>query len=249
MMKFANVVMAALVIGFCSINGFAEVDVSKVATSGKAEKTVKADTALIILYISADGILMADAEKAYQEKFSKLEGILKAQFKDIQSIEQKTLAIGQKRVSYNPDQNKQPQPEIRKQLSIVIPPDSKLAFEIIDTAIRNGAALTTDPNNYYSTGQLNSTVIYGLKDCVEIEKELLKMALDDCKKNAGAISQQIPGSSLGNIANISVGGAFGAMPQNIIAGSGATPPFKYYSIEPDKIKITVTVNGSYLLHL
>ncbi|MHB9139427.1 MAG: SIMPL domain-containing protein [Victivallaceae bacterium] len=224
---------------------FAGDDVAKVSASGKAEKAVKADTAWIILYLSADGILMTDAEKAYQEKFAKLESALKTQYKDIQSIEQKAFSIGQKRITYyGPDQNKQPQPEVRKQIIIALPADTKLASDIIDTAIRNGAALTADNQSYYS-GQLNSVVIYGLKEAADIEKEVQKMAFDDCKKNAAEIAA-LAGGTTGKVLMLSVAGA-PQMPQMYVSGINMPLPIKYFAVEPDKIKVTSSVNATFEL--
>ena len=78
-------------------------DAPSVSATGKADKELKADAALVILSLSADGILMVDAEKVYQEKYSKLESALKETYKDIK-IEQKTVAIGQKQNrNYSPD--------------------------------------------------------------------------------------------------------------------------------------------------
>ncbi|MHB9139428.1 MAG: SIMPL domain-containing protein, partial [Victivallaceae bacterium] len=176
-------IVSMLLVMLCC-GGFAAFAAGKISATGKAEKEFKADTAWIIVYLSADGILMADAEKSYQGKFAKLENLLKTQFKDIRAIEQKTVSIGQKRNNYYaPDQNKQPQPEIRKQIIITLPPDVKLVSEIIDAAIRNGAALTADNQTEFS-GQLNSAAIYGLKESADAEKEVQKMAFENCKKNA-----------------------------------------------------------------
>jgi len=240
-----SIVSVLLVVLCCGgFAAFAGDDVAKVSASGKAEKAVKADTAWIIVYLSADGILMADAEKAYQEKFAKLESTLKTQYKDIKSIEQKTVAMGQKRSNYSSDQNKLPQPEIRKQLIITLPPDSKLAADVIDTAIRNGAVLTADNQSYYS-GQLNSVVIYGLKETADIEKEVQKMAFDDCKKNAGEIAA-LAGGSPGKVLTVSAIGTPGVQ-QIYVSGISMPVPVKYFAIEPDKVKVTSSVNATFEL--
>ena len=243
MLNKSVVSMLVIVLCYGAIAAFAGDDVAKVSASGKAEKSVKADTAWIIIYLSADGILMTDAEKAYQEKFAKLESVLKEKFKDIQSIEQKTIAIGQKRSNYVPDQNK-PQPEIRKQIIVVLPPDTKLASDIIDTAIRNGAMLTADNQSYYS-GQLNSVVIYGLKESTEAEKEVQKLAFADFKKNAETIAALIAYSHLGNVSTISVSGTTTGGQQIYIPGMNMPLPFKYYALEPDKIKVSAAVSGTF----
>lgn len=219
-------------------------DVAKVSASGKAEKEVKADGAWIILYLSADGVLMTDAEKAYQDKFAKLESLLKDKFKDIQSIEQKTVAVAQKRSYYGPPDQNKPQPEICKQIIIALPPDTKLASDIIDTAIRNGATLAANNQSYYS-GQLNSVVIYGLKEAADIEKEVQKMAFADCKKNAGEIAALADGKT-GNVLTLSVGTPSGA--QQIYVSEFKMPlPVKYSALEPDKIKVISSVNATFEL--
>ena len=241
--KYAvSLLLAAL---FCSgmMLSAAESEAFKISASGKAEKEVKADTARVIIYLSADGILMVDAEKTFLEKYAKLENALKEKYKDLE-IEQKVISIGQKRSNnYNPDSQTKPQPEIRKQLTITIPADGRLASEIIDAAIRNGATLTADPQVYYG-GQVNSAVIYGLKDSAKIEKEIKDLALANMKKNAGELAA-IAGKKLGKMTSISISG----MPMQPVYYPNNSPNvnLKYTAIEPDKVKVSTVINGTFIL--
>ena len=221
----------------------AESDAFKISASGKGEKEIKADIAKVIIYLSADGILMVDAEKTFQEKYAKLENALKEKYKDLE-IEQKVIGIGQKRSNnYNPDNQAKPQPEIRKQLTITIPADAKIASEIIDIAIRNGATLSAESQVYYS-GQVNSAVLYGLKDYAKAEKEVKDMALADMKKNAEELAA-IAGKKLGKMTSISICGA--PMQQVYYPNSTPNTNLKYTAIEQDKVKVAVTINGTFIL--
>ncbi len=234
-----------LAVLFCSgmMISAAESDVFKISASGKAEKEVKADVAKIIIYLNADGILMVDAEKAYQEKYAKLENALKEKYKDLE-IEQKVVGLGQKRTNnYNPDNQAKPQPEIRKQIMITLPADSKIVYEIIDTAIRNGATLSADSQVYYG-GQINSAVIYGLKEYAKLEKELKDLALADMKKNAEELAA-IAGKKVGKMTSISISGA--PAQQVFYPNTMPNTNLKYTAIEPDKVKITVSITGSFIL--
>ena len=240
-----SLVSLLLVVSFCSgmMLSAAENESFKISASGKAEKEANADTARVIIYLSADGILMVDAEKTFLEKYAKLENALKEKYKDL-AIEQKVISIGQKRSNnYNPDNQVKPQPEIRKQLTITIPADGKLASEIIDAAIRNGATLSAEPQVYYG-GQVSSAVIYGLKDSAKIEKEVKDLALADMKKNAGELAV-IAGKKLGKMTSISISGAPGQ--PVYYPNSSPNVNLKYTAIEPDKVKVSTVVNGAFIL--
>ena len=222
---------------------YAEIkDVPSVSFTGKADKEVKADAAMVVLYLNADGILMVDAEKSYQEKYSKLEVALKEAYKEIK-IEQKTVAVGQKQNrNYSPDAQAKPQPEIRKQILLTLPPDTKIVSEIIDAAMRNGAMLSSDGQVYYSgSGQLNSVVFYVLKDYAQVEKGVQEMAFADLKKNAEELAAAA-GKKTGKLLGISMTGSF-QQPY----GSLTAIPFKYYAIEPDRVKVSASVYGSFEL--
>ena len=212
-------------------------DAPSVSATGKADKELKADAALVILSLSADGILMVDAEKGYQEKYSKLESALRETYKDIK-IEQKTVAIGQKQNrNYSPDNQAKPQPEIRKQIILTLPPDPKIVSETIDTAMRNGAMLSSEGQPYYS-GQVNSVVYYVLKDYAQAEKSVQEMAFADFRKNAEELAATA-GKKTGKLLGISINAPF-QQPYGI----SAIIPFKYYAVEPDKIKVSTSVYGS-----
>jgi len=237
-----SLLLAAL---FCSgmMISAAENDLSKIAASGKAEKEVKADIAKVVIYLSADGILMVDAEKTFQEKYDKLEAAIKEKCKDSE-IEQKVIAIGQKRSNnYSPDNPPKPQPEIRKQIIVTIPADPKIASEIIDAAIRNGATLTAEPQVYYS-GQTNSAVFYGMKDYDKIEKEVKNMAFVDLKKNAEDLAA-IADKKIGKLTSLSI--VASPMQQYYPANLNQNTNLKYSAFEPDKIKVSVSVNGTFVL--
>jgi uncharacterized protein YggE len=216
-------------------------DVPSVSATGKADKEVKADATLVVVFLNADGILMVDAEKNIQEKYSKLEAALKETYKEIK-IDQKTAAIGQKQNrNYSPDSQAKPQPEIRKQIILTLPPDAKLVSEIIDTAMRNGAMLSSDGQFSYS-GQPNSVVFYVLKEYAQVEKSVQEMAFADFKKNAEDLAS-LAGKKTGKILMISVTSAFQQQPYGI----SSIVPFKYYAVEPDRIKVSVSVHGSFEL--
>jgi uncharacterized protein YggE len=215
-------------------------DVPSVSATGKADKEVKADAAMVILYLNDDGILMVDTEKSYREKYSKLEAALKETYKDI-IIEQKTVAIGQKQNrNYSPDNQAKPQPEIRKQIIVTLPPDAKIVSGIIDAAMRNGARLSSDGQVYYS-GQMNSVVFYVLKEDAQAEKSVQKMAFADLKKKADELAS-VAGKKTGKLLSISTSAAF-QQPY----GSLTAIPCKYYSIEPDKVKVSSSIYGSFEL--
>lgn len=215
-------------------------DIPSVSATGKADKEVKADAALVVLFLNADGILMVDAEKGYQEKYSKLEAALKETYKDIK-IEQKTVSIGQKQNrNYSPDSQAKPQPEIRKQIILTLLPDAKIVSEIIDTAMRNGAMLSSDGQFSYS-GQPNSVVYYVLKEQAQIEKSVQETAFADFKKNAEDLAA-LAGKKTGKLLMISVNTPF-QQPYGI----SAIIPFKYYAVEPDRIKVSASIYGSFEL--
>ena len=245
-MAIGKMLAGMLLVG-CGLLGhsvWAGDDDARLCTSGKAEREVKPDVALVLLYLSTDGVLMVDAEKDFREKFGKLEKALKENCKEIKSIDTRIVSLGQKFTGWNPQCTNKAQPEIRKQIIVTIPPDPKVATAIIDIAIRNDATLSPQSNANYG-GQLNSVIIYGVNDYAKIEKEVQAEAVADLKKNADGMADMI-GRKIRKMTEFS-GNQQVNFQHVYINGINFNLPLKYYSVEANKVKISVSYSGKFEL--
>lgn len=245
-MTIGKMLAGMLLVG-CGLFGhsaWAGDDDARICASGKAEREVKPDVALVLLYLSTDGVLMVDAEKDFREKFTKLEKVLKEGCKEIKSIDTRIVSLGQKFTGWNPQCTNKAQPEIRKQIIVTIPPDPKIATAIIDIAIRNDATLSPQSNANYG-GQLNSVIIYGVNDYAKIEKEVQVEAIAEMKKNADSIADMI-GRKIKKMTEIS--NCHQVNFQHVyINGINFNLPLKYYSVDADKVKVSASFNGKFEL--
>jgi uncharacterized protein len=222
-------------------------DCSKISVTGSATRQLKPDVAYVTLYVNGDGVLMSDAAKKSDEN---VEAVLKAVREgrsNIVDIAVTTTDVGEKssRVWSGDQQNASPRPQVSRQLRIVIPPDTALAYEIIDSAIRAGAILTRESMTHYS-GEVRGTVIYGVKDASAVEEELKKEALEDARKQ-GEKTAQWAGKTLGPLCSVGCQSTTAWSQGMTYGGRSAEYPTKYVSADPSQIEIKASVSTTFEL--
>ena len=223
----------------------ADEDTALVRVTGIAEKEVKPDTANVIVFLKADSTTLAEAEKSYAAKYARLEKALKEKCPNIRAIEQTSLGSGEKiNRTGNGNYVTPPQPEVRKQITVELAPDPVMAIALVDIAIRNNARLSPDNHCSYESPAANSCIIYAVKDYSEIEKELKAKAVEDLQKNAAEAADAI-GQKAGKPMEFKFN-----PPDNLAMGywRSQNASFKYYGVDPDKIKMTVTCDGAFELY-
>ncbi len=246
MNAYRMTVLIALLIAGIAHTTWAD-DCSKISVSGSATKQLKPDVAYITLYVNGDGVLMSDAAKKADDNVETVLKAVKEGRTNIIDIAVTTIDVGEKssRTWSSDQQSTPPRPQVSKRLMIAIPPDSTLAYEIIDAAIRAGAILARDSMTHYS-GEVRGTVVYGVRDGAAIEEELNKDAFADARKEAEKTAQYA-GKSVGPLCSIGCQSTT-LWSQRMVFGEKATEyPTKYLSTDSKQIEIKATVLATFEL--
>ena len=218
-----------------------------VTVTGTAKVEGKPDVAYLTLYVKGDGILMVDAIKKAKQKVDNIEKAMEEKHKEIKGIDVMDIKVGEKRKGYwgSEQKDEAPRPEVVKRMRITIPPDARLAYELIDTAIRAGAIMQIPSSMQYS-GEIKSIVVYGLLDASELEDQARKKALENAKDNAKKIAALV-GKKIGEVVSVGCSGSYSWPNQIYIMGRESDFPVKHVGIDPDKIEISRSMTITYEL--
>lgn len=233
--KFLCLVILCFLFGAAA---FSETDDNTITLPGIAKFEVKPDIAFIKLFVCGKGILLVDSEKSAKETINQIEKELKAFEKNISALQISDYSVGenQQRV-WSSDRDNEPRPEIIKQLLITCEPNPEIIYQIIDKAIRNGAVLNIQTNISYS-GDIKSSVIYGISKSDEIEKKLINEIIIDCRNKASLIAAEF-GKKIKEIVKIADCGSSNAYR---IYGRQTDIPSDYFSADPLKIVVNKSLN-------
>jgi len=218
-----------------------------ITVTGTAKVESKPDVAYLTLYVKGNGILMVDAVKKAKQKVDAIKKAIEEKHKGIKGLDVIDISIGEKRREYwNPDQKDEaPRPEVVKRMRITISPDTRLAYELIDTAIRAGAIMQI-PSSVQYPGEIKSLVVYGLLNASKLEdlarKKALEKAEDRAKKTAALV-----GKKIGGVVSVGCRGSSFWNNQIYIMGREADFPVKHVGIDPNKIEISQNMTITYEL--
>ncbi len=211
-----------------------------VSVSGMGKVTVKPDVAYVALRVKGDGILMIDAAQKVQEKVAEIEKAIKAKGSAVKEIKVTDISVGQKDGSWSPDEADQARPEIVKQMTVTIPPDPKVAFDIVDAAIRAGASL--DTSDSYSYGETpNSVIVYGLVKSEEAEAQAQAKALEDARSKASRLAA-LTGKTIGDVTSIGCEDESWSFDRD-----SDRFPITNLGVNPEGIDVTYSVSVSFAL--
>ncbi len=239
-------VAALLVVGALHRPAIAA-DPNTISVTGTAKIEKKPDIAFITLYIEGNGILMVDAVKQAKDKTESILKAIRENNKQIKNLEVIDIQIGEKKSQIWSSEQKDspPRPEVIKRIRITIPPDSVLAYQIIDTAIRAGAVMEI-PSSMNYPGELNSVVIYGLQNASGIEDEAEKKAMENAREKANKIAA-LAGKKAGGIVSLGCGSDSFNIKKVYGYGHSDNFPSEHVGIYPDRITISSSANVTFEL--
>ncbi len=226
-MKYKSIMvlaaMALLAQGICS----ADCGKNTVTVSGMGKVTVKPDVAYVTLYIKADGLLLADAVQKSKQKTDEIKKAITAKYSGAKEFVVKDSSWGS-------DSDKLPQPQIMKRMRITLPPNPIVVYDVIDAAIRAGAAMS-NPSSH-SFGEPDGVAVYGLLKSDEAEAQARTKALEDARGKAETLAA-LASKSLGEISSVCVNDSDFTSPYETIMEKGEAYPTKNLGIDPTEINI------------
>jgi len=245
--KVVSILTMALALGCLFSQAVMGTEENTISTTGTADIERKPDIAYVTLYIKGDGILMEDAIKRAREKSETIQKTLKENYKGIKEVEITDIEIGEKGSKYwsSEKEDEPPRPQVTKRMRISIPPDPILAYQIIDTAIREGAVMQIPSSTHYS-GEIRSIVIYGLLDASATEDEAKKKAFEDAKTKAQEMGA-LAGKKIGEVVSIGCGRNVTFPGGMYLSGRKVDFPTEYIGIDPNKIDISYSLSVTFEL--
>lgn len=214
-------------------------DIPTVTSRASVEVKMKPDTVFVSLVVSANGVLVSDAETNAKETVKKLTAAVEKDFKKV-SLSVFDLKTGAKSVGWRTDGGDPAQrPEVSKRLLLSAPYGSIDPAALVDLALRNGASFRDD-SRY--VGDPNSSVYYGLKDATEAEKKAEKLAFEKATEQAKSLAA-LAGKTLGALQGIE---------KTCGSGESWRPdsdelPVKYKSVSAEDLTVTASVEVEYEL--
>lgn len=219
-----------------------------VAVTGNAEETVKPDMMMVTVYVTGEGLLMADAAKNASERVQSIIDAVKKVQADIKPPEVFTLSAGQKETrSWSSDQRDDPKPALIHRITFTLPASASSANEIIDAAIRAGASLWLQRNTYMS-GEINSNIVYGLTDEEGALAKVRRSALQNARQRGEELAA-LAGKTLGNI--VSVPGSMSCgLPFDgpYFTGTRHRYPRKFIGTDPERLEIRDSIQVTFEWH-
>jgi uncharacterized protein YggE len=160
-----------------------------VSAGGRGIVPVAPDLIRISLYVTGEGMLTEDAQRAAERKAEGLKEALQKAFPKLDTLSISPARIGEKMLRMGrPDASETPRPEIVYLVSITAGiAEEKDVSRIIDTALRAGAAFQAFPRGCGPDG--GSAISYGIKDHRPAEQEAGAKALDDARERALALAK------------------------------------------------------------
>jgi uncharacterized protein YggE len=210
----------------------------------------KPDIALVKLYVTGEGMFIADAVENVHKKVSEICEALQSAHPQIQEIETFDVHFGQKEERFRNESTAYPRPLVVQGLLITSRPDEPTVLHrILDEGIKRGAMLDSPQRPSFTNQLVNSALLYGLIDSESHEKQAveqcLKRADARCRALAAAIGKKI--GKLTGVANVSVESSVGDPFQRDYVHVKRSFPTRFLSPAPDKVVICASLTASYEL--
>jgi len=219
----------------------------EVEVTGSVQETFAPDVAYVTVYVIGEGILSVDAARDASDR---LEAVVKA-ISELQDqspeVEVSDVSVGDKqsRVWSSQGQTESPRPQVTKRLLITIPPHAQSAYSIIDAAIRAGAMLELQSRTRFS-GDMNSTVVYGLKDDSERTRDLRAKAFEEATQRAKELAE-LAGKTLGQVVSVKSCGDAQSSRRVYVSGRSQSFPVEHVGTDSKGIKLSASVSATFEL--
>jgi uncharacterized protein len=245
-MKVVSLVGAVALVLAIQVSCSAQDARNAVTVNGTGKVEAKADVAYVTLSVQGDGVLMTDAVEKARQNADQVVKAINEKHQGIKAISVEDFRVGQKDEDYySPDRKETPRPEIMKRIRITLPPEPKLASDVIDTALRAGATMSM-PSSFSYPDDVSGVLVYGLLAASDYEAQARQLAINDAKSKAEKLAALV-GKTLGDVTSIQCAGS-GSWAEAMCSNNrGADFPAKYVGLQPDKVEVSANLSVSYEL--